>query len=75
MTIGYGPSVVTDRLVLALDAADRNSYSGFGTTWTDLSGNGNNGTLVNGAKYSGHIKRLIYWPQRLQNSTLQSITE
>jgi hypothetical protein len=28
-----------------------------------------------GAKYSGNIKRLTYWPQRLQNSTLQSITE
>jgi len=40
--------IVTDGLVLALDAADRNSYPGSGTTWTDLSGNGNNGTLVNG---------------------------
>jgi hypothetical protein len=44
---------VTDGLVLALDAADRNSYPGSGTTWTDLSGNGNNGTLVNGVGYSG----------------------
>jgi hypothetical protein len=53
MSIGYGPKVVTDGLVLALDAADRNSYPGSGTTWTDLSGNGNNGTLVNGVGYSG----------------------
>ena len=45
MGIGYGPRVVTDGLVLALDAGDTNSYSGSGTTWTDLSGNGNNGTL------------------------------
>ena len=54
MTIGYGPSVVTQGLVLALDAADRNSYPGSGTTWTDLSGNGNNGTLTNmdGSNYS-----------------------
>jgi len=39
-------------LVLALDAANRKSYPGSGTTWTDLSGNGNNGTLVNGPTYN-----------------------
>ena len=52
MAIGYGPTVVTNGLVLALDAADRNSYPGSGTTWTDLSGRGNNGTLTNGPTYS-----------------------
>jgi len=52
MGIGYGPRVITDGLVLALDAADVSSYPGSGTTWTDLSGNGNNGTLVNGPTYS-----------------------
>ena len=51
MGIGYGPRVITDGLVLALDAADVSSYPGSGTTWTDLSGNGNNGTLVNGVGY------------------------
>ena len=30
--------IVTDGLVLALDAADRNSYSGSGAAWNDLSG-------------------------------------
>jgi hypothetical protein len=42
MGIGYGPRVVTDGLVLALDAADVSSYPKVvtGTTWTDLSGNG-----------------------------------
>ncbi len=34
-------------LVLCLDAANRKSYPGSGTTWTDLSGRGNNGTLTN----------------------------
>ena len=52
MTIGYGPRIVTDGLVLALDAADRNSYPGSGTAWTDLSGLGNTGTLTNGPTYS-----------------------
>jgi len=41
----YGPKIITDGLVLSLDAADKNSYIGSGTTWTDLSPNGNDGTL------------------------------
>ena len=42
----YGPKIVTDGLVLSLDAADKNSYIGSGTTWSDLSGQGNNGTIT-----------------------------
>ena len=45
-------SIVTSGLVLALDAANTKSYPGSGTTWRDLSGNGNNGTLVNSPTYS-----------------------
>jgi len=45
---------VTDGLVLYLDAGDSNSYPGSGTTWFDLSGNGNNGTLTNGPTYSSN---------------------
>jgi hypothetical protein len=47
-----GPSISTDGLVLALDAANSKSYPGSGTTWTDLSGNGNNGTLTNGPTFN-----------------------
>lgn len=47
----YGKTV-TSGLVLYLNAADRNSYAGTGTTWTDLSGNSNTGTLTNGPVYS-----------------------
>jgi hypothetical protein len=39
-------------LVLCLDAANPKSYPGSGTTWTDLSGRGNTGTLTNGPTYS-----------------------
>jgi len=42
-----GAPVVDSSLKLWLDAGQTASYSGSGTTWTDLSGNGNNGTLVN----------------------------
>jgi hypothetical protein len=48
----YGPKTVTNGLVLAVDAADKNSYVGSGTTWRDLSGNSNNATLTNGPTFS-----------------------
>lgn len=47
-----GPNIVTDGLVLALDAANPLSYPGSGTTWNDLSGNGYSGTLVNGPTFN-----------------------
>jgi hypothetical protein len=47
-----GPNIVTDGLVLALDAANTKSYVSGSTTWNDLSGNGNNGILVNGPTFS-----------------------
>jgi hypothetical protein len=53
MGLSHSPSIITQNLVLCLDAANPKSYPGSGTTWTDLSGNGNNGTLVNGVGYSG----------------------
>jgi hypothetical protein len=53
MATNYNPRTITDGLVLCLDAANRKSYPGSGTTWTDLSGSGNTGTLVNGVGYSG----------------------
>ena len=49
---GGGGSIVTSDLILHLDAGDSNSYSGSGTTWTDLSGEGHNGTLTNGPTYT-----------------------
>tara|TARA_B110000483_G_scaffold108044_1_gene131709 strand:+ start:1723 stop:2367 length:645 start_codon:yes stop_codon:yes gene_type:complete len=52
MSTNYNPRIVTDGLVLALDAANSRSYSGTGTTWSDLSGNGNTGTLTNGPTYN-----------------------
>lgn len=52
MPTSVGPNIIENGLVLALDAADRISYPGTGTTWSDLSGNRNNGTLTGGATYS-----------------------
>lgn len=44
--------IITNGLVLQLDAADLNSYSGTGTTWTDISGSSNNATLINGPVFN-----------------------
>ena len=45
MGTSYNPHIVSDGLVLCLDAANPRSYPGSGSTWYDLSGNGNNGTF------------------------------
>ncbi len=44
--------IVTNGLVLNLDAGFTPSYSTSGTTWYDLAYSGNNGTLTNGPSYS-----------------------
>jgi len=57
---GYG-QIVTDGLVLYLNAADSQSYPGTGTTWFDLSGNGNDGTLTNGPTFdSGNKGSIVF---------------
>ena len=48
----FSNSIVTDGLVLHLDAGNKNSYGGSGTIWTDLSGNSNTSTLTNGPTYN-----------------------
>jgi hypothetical protein len=50
-----GENIVTQGLVLNLDAANKDSYPGTGTTWYDLSGNGYNGTLTNGTSFISNI--------------------
>jgi hypothetical protein len=61
MAYFHSPRIVTDGLVLALDAANQKSYPGSGTTWSDLSGNGNNGTLINGPTFdSGNLGSIVF---------------
>ncbi len=52
MGVFYNPSIITDGLVLYLDAANLKSYPGSGTTWNDLSGNNNNASMVNTPTFS-----------------------
>ena len=52
MAFGNGPRIVTNGLVLSLDAADQNSYVSGSATWYDLSGNGNNGNISSSVLYN-----------------------
>ena len=52
MATRYSPKIVTDGLVLYLDAANSRSYPGTGTAWFDLTGRGNNAVLTNGPVFS-----------------------
>jgi Concanavalin A-like lectin/glucanases superfamily len=52
MGTSAGPDIVEDGLVLHLDAGSKRSYPGTGTTWTDLSGQGNVGTFVNNTVFN-----------------------
>jgi len=64
MAFHCGPrqkQIITDGLVLYLDAGKTNSYPGTGTTWTDLSGNSLNGTLTNGPTYdSANLGSIVF---------------
>jgi len=55
MGIAYNTSVVRNGLVAHFDAANVKSYPGTGTVWSDLSGNGNTGTLTNSTFDSSSI--------------------
>jgi len=53
--------IVTDGLIFAVDAANYESYPGSGTTWKDLSGNSNDGTLTNGPTFdSGNGGSIVF---------------
>lgn len=50
-----GGGIITDNLVQHLDAGNSSSYPGTGTTWSDLSGNGTDATMVNSPTYSATV--------------------
>ena len=61
MSSKCGPDINENGLVLFLDAANRLSYPGSGTAWSDLSGNSNTGTLTNGPTFSaGNMGSIVF---------------
>ena len=70
MTLGHGPSVVTNGLYFMVDPANPRSYAGSGTVYTDTSGIANQvGTLTNGVTYSSNNLGSLGF-----NGTNQSVT-
>ena len=80
-TVGGGVNITTNGLVLYLDASNTKSYVSGSTTWNDLSGNENNGTLTNGPTYeTANGGGLIFdgvndYAQRLNDTTFNSVNE
>lgn len=72
--------IVTNGLILHLDAAQLRSYGGTGTTWSDLSGNRFDFTLNNGTAYSSSNGGIFSfdgindYASRTMNSTLRPTT-
>ena len=61
MAVSTRNSIVTNGLVLYLDAANSKSYVSGSTTWRDMSGNGNSGSLVNGPTFnSGNGGSIVF---------------
>ena len=60
MSFHFSPKIVTNGLVLYLDAANPKSYPGSGTTWYDLSGNNINLTLSNASYDTSNYGRMIF---------------
>jgi len=52
MGLSHSPRIVTDGLVFCVDAANPRSYPSTNNEWNDLTPNGYNGELFNGASYS-----------------------
>lgn len=50
----FGPDIVTNGLVIYLDAANKSSYPGTGTSWTNINGTSFNGTLTNGPTFNSN---------------------
>ena len=67
--------IVTDGLVFCVDAANKRSYPGTGTTWSDLAG-ANDGTLTNmdASNFSGDNRGVFSFDGTNENLTIPSVT-
>jgi len=79
MSFHYSPKIVTDGLVLMLDAANPKSYPGSGTTWSNLIDNSSTGILYNDPTFNPNgyfemdgIDDIVYgWESTLPNGTTE----
>jgi hypothetical protein len=79
MSFNFSPKIVTDGLILYLDAANTKSYISGSTVWNDISRGGNNGTLINGPTFNNsNIGAIVFdgvddyvsLPQSTPNQTI-----
>jgi len=70
MAVNTRNSIVTNGLVLALDAGNTKSYTSGSTTWRDLSGNNNSGSLVNGPTFNSANGGSIVFDENLSQYSL-----
>ena len=54
MALAHSPRIVRDSLIIYLDAGNAKSYPGSGTTWKDICGKNNDGTLVNSPTFDSN---------------------
>lgn len=62
MATRYTPRIVTDGLVLCLDAGNTKSYPGSGTAWYDLSRNNNHATITSVSATNTYGPYGFYFP-------------
>jgi hypothetical protein len=61
MAFFRGPNIVTNGLILYLDAGNTKSYPTTGTTWSDLTNSKNNGILTNGPTFnSSNVGNIVF---------------
>lgn len=68
MGLNHSPRIVTDGLVMCVDAANTKSYPGSGTTWFDLSGNSNHLTLTGSPTFTSGVAQFNGTTQWAQNT-------
>ena len=54
MALAHSPRIVTDNLILCVDAANIKSYPGSGTAWKDLTGKNTDGQLFNSPTFDSN---------------------
>jgi len=70
MTVEAGPNIVDNGLVLCLDTSNSKSYPGSGTTWTDLTVNQYNATLISSPTYSSSNNGILTFNGSSQYSSV-----
>lgn len=75
MGLSHSPSIVTNGLVLCLDAANKKSYPGSGNIWYDISGRSNHGTITGGVTYVSNASQSYFnFPTASDNNYIYSST-